>query len=203
MRTVTGIGSTFQCADIGDTVELGDGRFCTGGDQASGAVQGYWAGCFLATGVLDTSFNGTGFVKLTATNVESGGGGFAMANGRIYLGGGLGDWTIATIGSDAQSIPDYVNPTTNFASAGGAFGVCLRDVANATATWNVAPANNCAGDGNWWNGVPAYAAAAPAQVATGASTVTTAQAKLRFGARPGGTAKGAFVAPIFVEVIAP
>lgn len=201
--THTAIGASWECADFGSNVQLGDGRFCFGGDHFTTTAR-YWIGCFLPDGSFDPTFGSSGLVEFAGpTGIESAGGGLAGANGRIYAGGGSGDLTIMALGSDAQTIPDYAHPGTNFASAGGAFGACLRTSASATPTWPTAPGLDCSADGAHWRGIARLGTDATAEIATAAAAVTTATASLRFGARAGGTAKGSFLAPLTFEVLAP
>ena len=163
-----------------------------------------YAVCFNADGSLDTGFGSGGFATFNATDVESLEGGMWSHDGALYLGGGDNNRLLTIrMGGDTQTVPDYSHPGTNFASAGGAFGACLRTSANATATWPVAPGNACTGDGAHWKGIPATTAIAGTEIATAAIGVLDAEATLRFGARTAATARGSFLAPMTFEVVAP
>lgn len=187
-----------------DLVPTGDGGGFIGGTWLNGATDEYFVAKFLPDGSLDPAYGGgDGITTRTATSAGSQHGGLAASEGRVYLGGGAGRIQVLRFGGDGGPIPDYVNPTTNFASAGGAFGACLRTSSTATNTWTPAPGANCAGDGSHWNGVPRTSSAAGAEIATAGSSVMTATATLRFGVAASLTAKGAFRAPITFEVVSP
>jgi hypothetical protein len=159
---------------------------------------------FLPDGTLDTTFGGgDGIATRSATNTGGQHGGLAASEGRLYLGGGTGRIQVVRFGGDGGSVPDYAHPGTNFGSAGGAFGACLRTSSNATATWTPGPGLSCAGDGAHWNGIPRTTVAAGAEVATAATATSNAQVVLRFGVAASTTARGSYSAPISFEVVAP
>ena len=190
--------------DGGELVLRGDDRFCGsgGGEPVTAGAYRMFAVCFNADGSLDTSFGSGGYAIFNATENESVDAGMWSRDGALYMGAGENNRLVTVrMGGDTQSIPDYSHPGTTFASAGGAFGACLRQTSNATATWPVAPGHACTGDGTHWRGIPATTAGAGTEIATAAAGQLAAQASLRFGARSSATAKGSFLAPVTFEVV--
>ncbi len=105
----------------------------------------------------------------------------------------------------APSIPDYAAGVADWAvGTAGAFGVCTRQVASATAAWAVAPANDCtAAVGSHWRAVPSVRELPAARVATTAGTVT-GTVRLRFGLRVAGDqTAGGYGAPVTFATVAP
>jgi uncharacterized delta-60 repeat protein len=205
LQTIDPFGAGEVWLDSGTLVHFEDDRYCTSGNGEPGGSWRFLVYCFDADGTLDEDFGGgDGYVPFIAGSYNSYLGGFDWHDGKLYVGGGSGG-TLVTIraGSDTTTMPDYVHATTTFASASGAFGACLRASTNATATWTSAPLGDCTGDGTHWNGIPRTTAYPGTEIATAAAGQMDAHALLRFGVRAPTAAKGAYVAPLQFEVVAP
>lgn len=106
--------------------------------------------------------------------------------------------------STATAFGDYADAGPNWSSGGSMFGACLRQLSGTStvATWT--PDATCAASGTGvWRGLPATSDLAGAKVA-GATAVTTATARLRFGLRVApAQPPGRYSAGVAFEVVAP
>ncbi|MCW2924251.1 MAG: uncharacterized protein JWM98_1655 [Thermoleophilia bacterium] len=179
-----------------DVVILPDGRFMTAGNYTTSAVARY-----SSSGVLDPTFNTTGWRSLTAPSEMHENGAILLHDGRYLAAGSsaTGAWQAAMF--SAVTIPDFTGGSSDWSvGANGMFGACLATVGgSASASWTSGtgcPAANGAG----WHDVEA----APETVATAPTNITTATAGLRFGLRVSTTqAAGTYLAPVALTVVAP
>lgn len=206
------VGAPATSEDLSD-VEIGPG------DEVlmAGTTDGTWGVSVRGSvvrltdeGQLDATFGGgDGIADVDAI---TGGGTWDLLSdvqqlddGRIAVGGdssdgSTGDGTIAVLAATG-TLPQYQQGVNDFDDGAGAFGACLRSVAgDAVASWT-ANASCPTTDGAWWNPVPNGVTGAT--VARTSVASTTSSASIRFGARAGTAAPGAYQAPLTVEVIAP
>ncbi|MCW2962552.1 MAG: hypothetical protein JWM90_2939 [Thermoleophilia bacterium] len=119
--------------------------------------------------------------------------------GRVWVGGQSGTILVSPL----DSVPDYIDGVTDWNQGAAAFGACLREVTDATPTWNVNAACTKS-DGNWWRAVPATTADPSAEVARTATGQVGGVANLRWGFRTALDQRaGAYDASVRFEVVAP
>lgn len=179
-----------------------DGSITLGGLSGSDG----WVSRLSSTGVLDTTFGSSGVrlidsgvgndeIKVVLPTVEGG----LLAVG--WWSTGASTDAVAVQLAGGGTVPDYANTTTDWDAGSGMFGSCLSSVAaGASAVWTAS--GGCpAVDGAHWRSVPT-AASTVAQ--TTVSGTTGAQARMRFGFRPGtSTSPGRYEAPLLFDVVAP
>ncbi|MCW2973754.1 MAG: uncharacterized protein JWN72_2027 [Thermoleophilia bacterium] len=189
----------------------GDGTLVTAGDCDLGLGSGVDL-CFaryLATGVLDPTFDGDGFL---ARSVAPGAGIDQRARATIDDADGhfasVGNCAMGATGVDAcllvfdsaGSMPQYAAGVSDWTTPGtGLFGACLVSTTGSVADWT-ANATCPAANGAWWAAVPTSATTIAHTTAVGAS----ATSRLRFGVRTrSNETPGAYVAPVLFSVTSP
>lgn len=177
----------------GREVRWMDGRIVLAGDYGNGRIMR-----LLPDGMADTSFSDDGIDDPPVPGTTEDNGLIVLGDGRALLYGEDGTSAQARM-YDAEALPQHATGTTDWNDGGGFFGACLASVSGAgTATWT--PGSCTQADGAWWNDV----AAVPETVATSPSGDDSIVASVHFGVRvPAGQARGAYVAPLAVEVVAP
>jgi uncharacterized delta-60 repeat protein len=172
-----------------------DGRIVVAGSYGASEVYR-----LLPSGANDPSFSDDGFLDpATPADMEDNGM-LLLGDGRLLMHGRSNPTgTAQATMLDADNLPDHVNTSSDWNDGTGFFGACLASVSGAGgATWTTGACGQS--DGAWWNDVPAVAET----VATAPSGDDTIIAAMRFGTRvPTTQPKGAYVAPVLFEVVAP
>lgn len=124
-------------------------------------------------------------------------------DGKVVVAGRHNNATGGILQLRTETVANFVSATTDWSVGASMFGACLESVTSAASAWSMT--GSCkASNSDPWNTIPTLSSAAGAKIATAASGVNTATARVRFGLRAAANqTPGYYLAPVTFTTVAP